>query len=182
MVAHIALTGRSGSGKTEVAGYLAQRHGYVRVGTGNLCRRICQDLFASESKTLMNAVTDALRAIQPDVWLTAALRHAPVGPPLVVDSMRFREDHLLLKSRGYTLWRIEAPREMRWERLRRRGQDFDGERDDHALAEVDLGNAPVDHVFTNDRHLTDLWDQVEAALTDSPHQAMRSGPAAPGGA
>lgn len=179
---HIALTGRSGSGKTEVASYLAQRHGYVRVGTGNLCRQVCQDLFASESKSLMNAVTDALRVIQPDVWLVAALRHAPVGPPLVVDSMRFQEDRLLLKARGYQLWRIEAPRELRWARLRRRGQDFDGERDDHALAEVDLDNTPVDHAITNDGHLTDLWDQVEAALVESARRAIRTASAASRGA
>lgn len=164
MAVHVALSGRSGSGKTEVASYLEGRHGYVRVSTGPLCRRLCRDLFATESKTLMNAVTDAMRGIQPDVWLAAALRHAPVGQPLVIDSMRFHEDHQLLLDSGYELWRVEAPQQLRWDRLQRRGQEFTPARDDNAVAEVELDNTSHDRLLINAAGLPDLWEQVEAAL------------------
>lgn len=164
MALQVALSGRSGSGKTEVASYLERRHGYVRVSTGRLCRQLCRDLFASESKTLMNAVTDAMRGIQPDVWLAAALRHAPAGQPLVVDSMRFHEDHQLLRACGYELWRVEAPQELRWERLQRRGQEFNAARDDNAAAEVELDNTSHCRLLVNAGGLPDLWKQVEAAV------------------
>ena len=173
MAQHVALSGRSGSGKTEVASYLERGHGYVRVSTGHLCRRLCRDLFTSESKTVMNAVTDAMRAIQPDVWLAAALRHAPAGQPLVVDSMRFHEDHQLVRDGGYELWRVEAPQELRWERLRRRGQEFNAARDDNAVAEVELDGATHDRLIINAGCLPDLWKQVEAAL-QSMHTALEA--------
>lgn len=160
----IALSGKSGSGKTTVASYLEQSHGYARVGTGDLCRAVCRELFGNESKMTMNAATDALRTVQPDVWLAAALRHAPRGRPLIVDSMRFREDYLLLRSRGYELWRVDVRSDVRWARLHQRGQESRGERDDGAAAETELDAAAFDQLIVNERGLPQLWEQVEATL------------------
>src|SRR5947209_1893548 len=93
----IALTGRSGSGKTEVARHLVSRYGYHRCSPGDLCRHICKTLFNSENRSLMNQVTEAVRSIREDAWLTAALLNAPAGKELVYDSMRFECDYARLK-------------------------------------------------------------------------------------
>jgi dephospho-CoA kinase len=128
------------------------------------------DLFGYESKTLMNTITDALRAVQDDVWLAAALRHTEADGPLVVDSMRFLPDYSGLRSAGYELWRIDAPRELRWARLAQRGQEFDPMQDELASAEVELDACSFHQVIRNTLGLPELWDGIDAALDEAVHR------------
>jgi adenylate kinase family enzyme len=65
VVDRIALSGRSGSGKTTVANYLVAKYGFTRCSTGAACRELCKNLFGGESKAILNQVTDALKAIDP---------------------------------------------------------------------------------------------------------------------
>src|SRR4051794_34749112 len=115
MLRNVALYGRSGSGKSTIAELLT-RQGYQHIKTGAACRKLCLDLFDSDAKTLMNQVTDALRAIDQTVWLRAALREA-LSPPFIFDSMRFPQDYVRLRDEDYLLVRVEAPRQERIRRL-----------------------------------------------------------------
>src|SRR5690242_9306970 len=121
MRANVALYGRSGSGKTEIANYLTSKYGYIRTSTGSACREICQLLFQDESKTLLNRVTDAMKSIDENVWLRAALRKIEPGHAVVFDSMRFHSDYEYLRGHGFSLWRIDAPLDLRLIWLQRRG-------------------------------------------------------------
>src|SRR5262245_26823943 len=109
---NIALAGKSGSGKTTVAEYLVRTHVYTRCSTGDVCLEVCRILVVSESRSILNKVTDALKMLDEQVWLGAALRRVPVGVPVVFDSMRFEVDYEFLVSRGYKTWKIIAPDEI----------------------------------------------------------------------
>lgn len=146
----IALTGRSGTGKTTIADHLVARHGYFRCSTGNACRQICRSLFGSESKTLLNAVTEKMKEIDPDVWLRAALVGVPSGAPVVFDSMRFVPDWNYLAKLGFKTIRVTAPQQLRIARLRNRGQIYDPDVDDLHPAEVELEHHHCDAVISND--------------------------------
>src|SRR5258708_36291643 len=104
---NIALYGRSGSGKSTIAQYLKAEYGYEHVSPGHICRRICQELFNSEDRSILNAFNDAVRKIDSDVWLRNATRHARGQSWIVFDSMRFQEDWIYLKAKGFVMWKLE---------------------------------------------------------------------------
>jgi dephospho-CoA kinase len=150
-----------------VAAALTALHGYEHRRTGEACRRIARELFGSEGKSLLNRITIALRDIEADVWLRAALPDCLPERPIVFDSMRFPEDYAYLKQRGFVLWRVEAPRELRIERLSHRGQDFDPAVDDDHPAEVSLADHAFDVTIVNDTDsLEALRRTVELQLAE----------------
>jgi dephospho-CoA kinase len=161
----IALYGHSGAGKTTVADWLVSNRGFVHCATGAACRGICQMLFQSESKTLLNQVTDALKAIDEHVWLRAALSENVVGKPVVFDSMRFLSDYRFLRERGFSTWKITAPLEVRVGRLRARGQEFNPDVDDRHRGETELAGSAFDVVIDNGgSDLPTLYEAVATAL------------------
>lgn len=160
---NIALYGRSGSGKSSVAEELLG-HGYQHLKTGRACRRICTELFDSDDKSILNQVTDALRAIDPSVWLRSALGEAASDAPIVFDSMRFPSDYVRLRDEKYLLVRVEAERPTRLQRLAERGQEYDPDRDDGHEAEVSLHDFEFDVVIDNSGDREALSRQVLALL------------------
>jgi dephospho-CoA kinase len=162
---NIALSGRSGSGKTQIADYLVEKHGYTRCSSGAACREICKKLFGTDSKAILNRVTDALKAVDPDVWLRAALSSAPSDRPVVFDSMRFSTDYAFLKGRGFLTWRIEAPHNVRLDRMRERHQEVMPEDDEHR-AETELDQQVFDQIIDNsEAGLALLYSKIELALS-----------------
>jgi hypothetical protein len=130
-----------------------------------MCRHICRVLFNSEAKTLLNQVTDALKAIDEDVWLRAALVQAPPGRSIVFDSMRFASDYRFLAENGFATWKIVAPLDVRLMRLRLRQQEFDPVIDDNHRGEVELATYSFDvEVDNGSATLPDLYQRIEAEL------------------
>jgi len=160
----IALAGRSGSGKTAVAEYLVDKYGYTRCSTGAACRSLCKEFFGTDAKAILNKVTDALRAVDKDVWLRAAFAYVQVGRPIVFDSMRFANDYAFLRGQGFVMWRIDAPLSIRLTRMENRGQLVTAEDDEHA-AETELDGFAFDRSLDNSAEgLESLYIKVENGL------------------
>lgn len=148
---HIALYGRSGAGKSEVASILAQEYGYQHRSTGLACRRIVADLFGADDKTILNRVADALMEIDDLVWIRAALKPPLGAGPVVLDSIRLPNEYDFVAQQGFQVWHINAPLELRLHRLEARGQAFDPEVDEHHAYESSLSTHAFDVTIVNDR-------------------------------
>lgn len=164
MAIKIALSGKSGGGKTMIAEYLVEKHRFVHCSTGAACRELCRKLFGTESKSILNRVTDAIKAIDPDVWLRAALASVDEDRQVVFDSIRFASDYTFLQTRGFVIWRVEAPIEIRLRRMKTRGQIVSAEDDNHR-AETELDNHRFDRIVNNfDDDPERLQQNIETAL------------------
>lgn len=146
---NISLSGRSGSGKTTIANYLASKYNFHVCKTGTLCRDVSKLLFRSDSLEILQKVTDAMKDIDKDVWLKGALYNAPTDKSLVFDSMRFESDYIFLKNKGFVLLRVEASREVCFSRLRERGQIFNENKDSMHKSEIELEKYHHDFTIEN---------------------------------
>src|SRR5258708_5442997 len=135
----IALIGKTGSGKTTVTRYLREKHQFEICSTGKRCRELALEFFDSESKAILQKLTDAINSIKPGAWLTAAMKNIDhQAPRIVIDSIRSAEDLRLVREQGYSVWRITSPLDLRTDRLMGRGQEFDPDQDDSHSSETAL--------------------------------------------
>jgi len=149
MPPNIALSGPSGSGKSTIAKHLVTKYGYQRLSPGDICREITQLAFGKTDKTTLNRVNDALKGIDPFVWINACIRKAKPGIPIVFDCMRFLMDLEFFRNEGYMLVRVTTSLDVRSQRLHKRGQEFLIGVDDRHSGETELDEASFDKVFEN---------------------------------
>ncbi len=159
----IALYGRSGSGKSTASNYLVTRYGYTHCKAGSTCRRLCLELFGTEDRTTLNRFNDAVRAIDPTVWLRKAIA-IDSNSPIVFDSMRFQDDWNFFTNLNYQTWKIDCPQEVRWDRLRRRGQIFTEEDELHP-GECQLSQNSFNSVLINYDDQESLHRQIDKLLS-----------------
>ena len=146
--------GKSGSGKSEAARFLAESHGLRLVKTGSICRQIAILLFGNDNKGSTQVLDDALTQIDPSIFLRAALRGIDQGENFIIDALRFREDVAIARDMGCMVLRVVAQPDLCLARLAGRGQAFDPETDGHHRSEVELDDAQVDLEICNDGEMS----------------------------
>ncbi|MES3091410.1 hypothetical protein [Sphingomonas aerolata] len=151
--ARLALIGKSGAGKSLAGRYLSVGLGVPHIKTGVICREISRMLFDNEDKRSTQRLDDALTALDPSIFLRAALRPIKIENGFVVDALRFREDLNLARDNGCKIVRILAPDEFRFTRLAERQQVFDRQTDNQHRSETELDDAEVDFDIVNDADL-----------------------------
>jgi cytidylate kinase len=162
---NIALSGRSGSGKTTIANYLAKKYNFHVCSTGALCRQVSNLLFRSESMKILQDITDAMKSIDEDVWLKGALYNAPQDTAIVFDSMRFTSDYDFLHSKNFVSLRIEASTDVCFSRLQARGQIFNREQNDMHRAEIELEDYQHDFTIVNCKtSIDELYKEVDSIV------------------
>jgi dephospho-CoA kinase len=161
----IALTGKTGSGKSTVARYLEMKHGFVVCNTGARCRELAREFFGCEEKYYLNKITDCFRALEPGVWLKVGLQKVSLTTDkIVIDSIRFQEDYRVARERSFSIWRIECRSDIRIDRLRSRGDEFRVTDEEH-VSETALDGLPYDAVLENNGgSLEDIYSKVEELL------------------
>lgn len=143
----IALAGKMGSGKTELAGYLNRVHGYRLLSTSQLCRQISRLMFADETRAHLNQLGDTLRRIDENIWVQALLLGAPEQEPVVLDSVRYASEASFLRSRGFQIWRVTVSEPLRQKRLLTRPERASDTDEARHASEIDLDHYAYDFVF-----------------------------------
>jgi hypothetical protein len=147
---NIAIWARSGAGKSFATKYLEENYGYEACKPGAICREITLRLFGEDSKTTLNKVNDALRQIEPNIWLRLGFQAVGRKDGVLIDGIRFASNVEFCRQNGFRMVKIVANEAIRMARLTARGQAFDVKIDGEHAGETEIENETFDHVVHND--------------------------------
>lgn len=172
----IGLTGTNGAGKGEVAAFL-KRKGYTYFSLSDLVR---EELRKKENEVTRNNLikmgNELREKFGPDILAKRIMKK--VKHRAVIDSIRNpREVDYLREQKDFVLLSIDAPVELRYERVRKRGrkesvatlEEFikkeEEEMTDHEKRQQLLNCMKMaDHTLINDGSLEDLHKKLEELL------------------
>lgn len=141
----IAICGKMASGKTTLADWFAEHHGFLKISLAAKVKDVAKDLFGMTHKDrrLLQQIGMKMREIKEDVWIDYLVNlQVDEGENLIVDDVRFINEAEKLKSAGWTLIRINIDDELQCERLKSTYPDnwevHWNSRTDSSEAQVDL--------------------------------------------
>ncbi len=123
----IAITGSSASGKDSAAEHIAAEHGYLHVDTGDIVRKAGIERYGSEDQYVLRKVGHEIRQelgqgglgrMALDLYLQSKDAHHG----LVVSGIRAVPAAMVIKESGGFLLYVDAPTEVRFDRLVLRGK------------------------------------------------------------
>jgi dephospho-CoA kinase len=165
---NIAIWARSGAGKSFATKYLEDRYGYETCKPGAICREVTLRLFGEDSKTTLNKVNDALRQIEPNIWLRLGFEALSRKDGVLIDGIRFVSNVEFCRQNGFRMVKIVAEEATRLARLAARGQAFDVKVDGEHSGETEIENESFDHTVHNERDDPDaLFRQLDAIVDGS---------------
>jgi len=144
----IGISGTLASGKDTVADYLVKDFGFTHVSTGDMVRKVAEEKYGSiERPILQKTATEMRYKNGAGALVSEALKEKC---PLVITGIRSLGEAKALKVAGGVLLFVDAPIEVRYERVKSRARDnemklsLDGFR---ANEEKELYSGPNDEDF-----------------------------------
>lgn len=117
----IGISGTFASGKDTVAEFLVSDFGFTHVSTGDMVRKVAQEKYGSiERPVLFTTATELRYANGAGALVLEALKEPK---PLVITGIRTLGEAKALKENGGVLLFVDAPVEVRYERVKSRARD-----------------------------------------------------------
>ncbi|WP_302622188.1 AAA family ATPase [Brevibacillus laterosporus] len=169
----IAICGRMRSGKDTVAAYLVEHYDFVPFAFGDGIKRICHELFPEQvangkkPRALLQGVGQAMRAIDPDVWIKRTMREVNRAHlfDVVITDLRQMNEYDRLRDEGFVIIRINAKDGTRLKRMEDAGDTFT-EADLYHETEQYIDWFRVDYDLYNDGSVLDLWEHIECVMRE----------------
>jgi dephospho-CoA kinase len=178
MAMKLFLCGPKGVGKTTAARYLEYRYGAKVYVLAAPLYGICRDLFGMQEKNrkLLQTVGDALRSVDPEVFLKYALRKIEQDNPCfaVVEDVRLRQEADFLTRHGFIGIRLYVPDPIRAARLMAR--DGESVRDDHHT-EKEAQNLWAPIIIDNNGSIEELERALDSLVELLGHSFVAINPA-----
>ena len=123
----VGITGTLGAGKGTVVEYLMQKHGYAHMSVRRLLIQIIKERNMPVDRDSMTSVANELRAKGgPSVIVEQMLSEAQAaGHNCIIESIRTPAEAKVLKDSGAQLISVDAPQELRYQRIVTRGSSTD---------------------------------------------------------
>lgn len=178
----IALTGKMRSGKNTVADYLEKEYGFVQFAFADSLKLIVTQLFGLDEedgiqyRKLLQKFGQYCRSIDPDVWIRQCFEDMMQYEfyyetcdgkkmPIVITDLRQPNEYDRCRAEGFVIVRVTAPDELRIERIKQMGEEYDDETLNHETEQY-VDTFDVDYEIRNDSDLDSLYAQVDAIMHD----------------
>jgi len=174
-ITRIGLVGKMRAGKDTVAEYLWLDRGFdYPIAFGDALKRIAHEIFPDVPKEPkpreLYQFMNVMRDYDEDVWVKqldrtykAAINFRDVTGVVVTDARQENEVRWL-KDNGFTLIKVDAPIELRKERAKTDGDDFNEEHFEHKTEQF-VDEVEADFTVVNDGDLSDLHRKIDEILT-----------------
>lgn len=121
----LGISGTFASGKDTIAKHLEQDKGYTHVSTGDMVRKVAQEKYGSiERPVLYKTATELRYENGAGALMLEALKESR---PIVISGIRTLGEAKALQSAGGVLLYVDAPVEIRYERVKSRARDAETE-------------------------------------------------------
>ena len=115
----IGLIGKMCSGKTYVGNILSRRCALKKFAFADKLKEITRDLFLMNTKDrkLLQDVGQAMRVIDPYVWINYLLYKIKDEDRVIVDDIRYPNELEALRDRGFTIIKLVVDKDTQKDRL-----------------------------------------------------------------
>lgn len=117
----IAIHGKMCYGKTTLANIIKQLDNtYEILSFGQKVKDIAKDLFNMQHKdrTLLTSIGTKMREIDSDVWANYTIEKAKDYDKVIIDDLRYQNEHDLCMKNGYKIIVLTLPKDIQIERLK----------------------------------------------------------------
>lgn len=128
----IALCGKMRSGKTTVANIMTRKYNFEQIAFGDSLKENFHATFPwvkadPKPRAYYQKYGQLMREIQKDVWVRNALEKSfnSSAENVVITDLRQANEYAELKTRGFTIIKVNAPEWLRIDRAEKDGDDFD---------------------------------------------------------
>ncbi len=178
----IGLSGTFASGKDTLAHHLVQKYNFLHVSTGDMVRAVAEAEHGSTERPILQKVANELREKRgPGVLAELAIEklsnESDKYQNLVISGVRSLGEAEVIKQAGGTIVFVDAPIEVRYERIQARHRASEEEltieefRQSEKQEELAVHDNPYVQDISGVKELSDIivfnQDDVEAYLSDA---------------
>lgn len=157
----IAITGKMCSGKTYITEQLIKEFGFTKFSFGEKVKDIAKTLFTMQGKDrlLLQNVADKIKEIDHDVWAKYTLAQIGDNDNVIIDDLRFENEHKYLRQQKFIIIRLIVDENIRLDRLKHK---YPNTYNEHISgfshnSEQDILNLDVDlEIISNDFALENI--------------------------
>lgn len=163
----IIINGRAGSGKDVIADYLVDKYGFIKITFATPIYAIAREYFdmIMKDRTLLQAIGQKMREIDPDVWIKAAFKEAEKHENVVISDCRQFNEYLYAIRNNFTPIRVRADLDKRIERCIKRDNIYpkieEWENDSETGADFVVYSAEIENNGTIDELYEDIDELIK---------------------
>lgn len=178
----LAITGKLGAGKDVAVDYLVSMYEFFPFTFSAKGKSVFGELFpeldgdAKQRQPMRDFIEGIKKMPIPGaeyVWINVVFRRIQEHEKLrccrpsnlLITDMRMPAEYERAKAEGFTILRITAPYETRFDRAKRRGDKFKADDLNHPT-ETALDGFEVDYEIANDGTLADLYARLDEIMAD----------------
>jgi adenylate kinase family enzyme len=117
----LAITGVMGSGKTSVAKYLVEKYNFKKFSIADDLKLYAAEIFDMKVKDrkLLQQFGTKMKEIDENIWIKRLdYKIKDISDNIVIDDLRYPNEELYLKSKGFKILKLDIDTELQNNRLK----------------------------------------------------------------
>lgn len=119
----LAITGEMASGKTSIAKYLVEKYNFTKFSFADDVKLYATEIFNMNIKVkdrkLLQQFGTKMKEIDENIWIKRLdLKIKDISDNIIIDDLRYQNEELYLKSKGFKILKLDIDIELQNNRLK----------------------------------------------------------------